>query len=530
MIFLVNNHTFVLIFTQKSDKMYKKLTIIAASLAAAVSATAGGYVHNSNQNIAYLRNPAQNAVIGVQGAYFNPAGIGFLNNGLYLSVDINTAVQQRISTTTYEPLAYGVDNNGKPYKKYVGKSFVPVLPHLDLAYKHNNWFGSFHFGVISGGGKCDYANGLGSLEAPVALVSAVINRLAGTQIITGYDVDTDLVGEQYNFSGQINLGYKISKNWSVSAGVRINVINNSYNANIKNIQFQYGGTMLPAANVLGGVISTLSGGMVSSEQGAAMAGGLVADKELDAKQSDVAFTPIISVHYKTGKFDFAARYEFNTKVRLKNDTKVNTTGIAQYEDGKEVAADIPANLNIGGTFSPRSNVRLSLGFNYYFDKQSKQYNGDTDLNDKQDYLEHNAYEILGGVEWDVNKLLTLSMGVNSNTFGFGDEARYISDMSFSTSSVSGGLGASIHVTPKISIDLAVYKTFYLNFAKDQADYGGYGEKMCSQLAPMLQGLAAANPGLGAALAGFNAESMKIPGRDEFSRKSIVAGIGVSFAL
>ena len=80
MIFLVNNHTFVLIFTQKSDKMYKKLTIIAASLAAAVSAYAGGYVHNSNQNIAYLRNPAQNAVIGVQGAYFNPAGIGFLNN------------------------------------------------------------------------------------------------------------------------------------------------------------------------------------------------------------------------------------------------------------------------------------------------------------------------------------------------------------------------------------------------------------------------------------------------------------------
>ena len=97
--------------------MYKKLTIIAASLAAAVSATAGGYVHNSNQNIAYLRNPAQNAVIGVQGAYFNPAGIGFLNNGLYLSVDINTAVQQRISTTTYEPLSYGVDNNGKQYKK-----------------------------------------------------------------------------------------------------------------------------------------------------------------------------------------------------------------------------------------------------------------------------------------------------------------------------------------------------------------------------------------------------------------------------
>ena len=510
--------------------MHKKLILTAALSAAAVSAFAGGYVHNTNQNIAYLRNPAQNAAIGVHGAYFNPAGIGFMENGFYLSFDINTAIQQRISTTTYEPLAYGVDNGGKPYKKYVGKTFVPVLPHLDLAYKHNNWFGSFHFGVISGGGKCEYENGLGSFEAPVAMIPAVINTLAGANVVTGYDVDTDLVGEQYNFAGQLNLGYKINKNWSVSAGLRLNVLKNNYVGNIQNIQLQYGGAMLPAANVLGGVISLLSGGAVSAEQGAAMAGGLVADKRLDASQKDIAFTPILSVHYKTGKFDFSARYEFNTRVRLVNDTKENTTGVAQFDDEKEIAADLPANLNIGGTFSPRENVRLSLGFNYYFDKQSKQYNGDTDLADKQDYLEHNAYEILGGIEWDVNKILTLSIGVNSSTFGFGDEAKYISDMSFSTSSVSGGLGASIHVTPKIAIDLAVYKTFFLNFSKDSNDYGGYGKKMYEQLAPLLGQMAAVNPGLAEKLAGFTPEALAIPGKEDYSRKSIVAGIGVSFAF
>ena len=61
--------------------MYKKLILTAALTAATVSAFAGGYVTNTNQNVAFLRNPAQNAVIGVQGAYFNPAGAAFMNNG-----------------------------------------------------------------------------------------------------------------------------------------------------------------------------------------------------------------------------------------------------------------------------------------------------------------------------------------------------------------------------------------------------------------------------------------------------------------
>ena len=55
--------------------MYKRLILTAALAAASLSAFAGGYVTNTNQNVAFLRNPAQNAVIGVQGAYFNPAGI-----------------------------------------------------------------------------------------------------------------------------------------------------------------------------------------------------------------------------------------------------------------------------------------------------------------------------------------------------------------------------------------------------------------------------------------------------------------------
>ena len=178
-----------------------------------------------------------------------------------------------------------------------------------LHIPHNNWFGSFHFGVVSGGGKAKYDQGLGSFEAPVAMIPALINNLVGTNMITGYDADINLTGEQYNFAGQLNLGYKISKNWSVSAGVRLNYISNYYVGSLKDIQLRYGGQILPAANVLGAAISQLSGGMISADQATAMAGGLVSDKNLDAHQKDIAYTPIISVDYKTGKFNFSARHE-----------------------------------------------------------------------------------------------------------------------------------------------------------------------------------------------------------------------------
>lgn len=501
------------------------IALAATICAAAFTAKAGGYVTNSNQNVAYLRNPAQNAVIGIQGAYFNPAGIGFMDNGWHLALDVQTALQRRYTTSTYEPLKYGVDNDGRGYKKYTGKSFVPALPHLSLAFKCDNLFASFHFGVISGGGKAKYDQGLGSFEAPVAMIPALINNLAGSQMVTGYDADVSLTGEQYNFAGQLNIGYRIGPHWSVSVGARLNYISNYYVGSLKNIQLQYAGQMLPAANVLGTAVSMISGGLVPVETAVGMVGDLVSDKSLDAHQKDIAWTPVVSVDYRTGKFNFSARYEFNTKVRLNNDTKSNTTGISQFDDGKEVASDIPANLNLGAEYSVKPNFRVSLGFNYYFDKQSKQYNNETGLNDKQNYLKHNSFEILGGLEYDLSKVVTLSIGANSNTFGFGNDAKYISDLSYTTSSISGGLGVRINATKKIAVDLGIYKTFFLHFTKEQADYGGNGSLIASKLAPVLGQLAPSVPGLAEKL---DIKNLQIPGQDDFYRTSIVAGVGVTF--
>lgn len=55
-----------------------KLICAALALSAAATASAGGILTNTNQNIAFLRNPAQDAVIGIAGVYSNPAGVAFM--------------------------------------------------------------------------------------------------------------------------------------------------------------------------------------------------------------------------------------------------------------------------------------------------------------------------------------------------------------------------------------------------------------------------------------------------------------------
>ena len=42
---------------------------------------AGGYLTNTNQSISFLRNPSQDAAIGIGSLYNNPAGTAFLAPG-----------------------------------------------------------------------------------------------------------------------------------------------------------------------------------------------------------------------------------------------------------------------------------------------------------------------------------------------------------------------------------------------------------------------------------------------------------------
>ena len=142
--------------------------------------------------------------------------------------------------------------------------------------------------------------------------------------VSGYTMDSRMQGRQYYFGGQFGVGYKVTPNLNVSVGGRVVYADCNYYGYVRNIGLK--------VNTPQGAIQMPAGQFFESQNMPHFA-GLVADRELNCDQTGWGFTPIIGVDYKLGKWNLAAKYEFKTRMRLKNRTGENTSGLEEYDDG-----------------------------------------------------------------------------------------------------------------------------------------------------------------------------------------------------
>ena len=488
-----------------------RIASIALASLVAGNLMAGGLFTQNNQNPIFFRQPAQHAVIGVQGAYYDPAGLVFMNDGWHFGLGDMMAIQTREVTSDYAPFAMNVNNAGSGTRKFKGHTFAPVIPSLDVVYTHNKWAASMHFGVMTGGGNCTFDDGLGSFEAPIALLPAAVNALA--PVFSGYDADIHFTGKSFGVGGQFNFAYKIFDNGnsklSLAGGIRVNYLRNSYVGGIFDYRLNTAMGMIPAENALKGVIGQFG---LPDAQVNAIANALGADKEVDCVQTGWAFNPIVGVHYSVGAWDFSAKYEFITSMELKSNTDINTTGLSQFNDDAKVQADAPALVTAGFNVSILPQLRAGAGMNLYLDK-SADYG-----NDREDKLGRNTFEFVAGVEYDLNSKWTVSLGTQVTTFDFGDNNDYLTDMSFSLPSWCLGGGFRYHFTDRLALDVAAFNTFYSKANKHYSDYGGAGATYQAALGAI--------PGVPAEVL----SQLSVPGKDKFFRTSLTFGVGIVWDL
>ena len=390
------------------------------------SALAGGLLTNTNQNAAFLRNPAQEGAIGIDALYSNPAGVAFLSEGFHLSINWQMAAQQRIMTTTSAAFAAGIANNGATTKEFKGKAFTPIMPSFHAAYVFNEkWSASAAFTVTGGGGKCEFDNGLPMFEAMVGGPLA----LQGAQ----YSMEQNLTGEQYLFGLQLGGTYKVTDNVSVFGGVRTVFASNAYEGTIKNIMLKSaatGGQLIPGA----------------------MVNPALADYVLDCSQSTIGFTPIVGVDVNLGRLNLAAKYEFRTKLEYENESENSANvdaAFADYKDGAKVRNDVPAILTLGAEYSVLPSLRLAAGYTHYFDNDAK--GSTTNVSD-------NTWEASFGVEYDINDKWLVSAGVRHTNYGFADNE--LSDMNFNMDNYALGIGGAYKVNEKVTVNAGYMHSFY----------------------------------------------------------------------
>jgi long-subunit fatty acid transport protein len=466
----------------------KTKVILAGILLAstATTAMAGGILTNTNQSIDFLRNPARDAAIGIDGVYSNPAGVAFLPEGFHLGFNWQYAHQTRTITSTNPVLALGKKNNGSDTKIFEGVADAAFIPSIQAAWNKNNWSLQFNFSVPGGGGSCEYADGLGSFESTVGAIANQLKPLGAT----GYDMDGYMQGRQYYFGFQLGSAYKVSENLAVYGGLRVLYGTATYKAKISNIMVNTGagyvdfGTFLTgAASTVDAGLSQVASGMAAYEAANATAApeyaALVAKKaqlegtktslnalqkysqgvNLLCNQSSVGIAPVVGVDYKMGKFNFAAKYEFKTEIHMKNESTVNQASeiaaVNKFRDAEEIPEDQPAQLALGAMWSPLDEVRLNAGWHHYFDKSTTWYNN------SQDLLDHDTNEFLLGAEWDVNDRVTISLGGQLTRYGLTDQ--YMNDMSFVVNSYSIGFGTNFKATDNVTLKAGYFQTNYTNY-------------------------------------------------------------------
>ena len=420
-----------------------------------VSALAGGILTNTNQSVDFLRNPARDAAIGLDGVYSNPAGVVFMPEGFHLGINWQYAHQTRTITSTNPVFQLGRKNNeNNPTKIFEGVANAPIIPSIQVAYNMENWSLQANLSVPGGGGSCEFNDGLGSFESVVGNIAASLAPLGAT----GYDMDGYMKGRQYYYGVQIGAACKVTPNLSLYGGLRMLYGDATYKAKISNIQVKTANGYVDFGSYLQAVTEAGYGEVVAPLQKYSEGVNLLCN------QDGVGFAPIVGVDYKIGKFNFAAKYEFRTQIRMKNESTVNEASaieaVNKYRDGENVNEDMPALLAVGVQYSPIDVVRINAGYHHYFDKDASWYNN------SQELLKHNTNEYLLGAEWDTTENLTFSAGGQLTRYGMSDE--YISDMSFVVNSYSIGFGFNYKLSNKVAIKAAYFQTYYGDYDRTDA--------------------------------------------------------------
>lgn len=507
-----------------------KTVCLTAAIASSSATFAGGLLTNTNQHVAFNRMMSREASIGIDGVYYNPAGVVFMGEGSHLAINWQAAWQTRTINNDYKLFTNNVNNPTTP-RDFKGKAVAPVIPSFQYAYNKGRWSLQGNFALTGGGGKCTFDNGLGSFEKIVSetAMGAIglaqsIDYAANKILVPGsinpdgtinsanfkpmftsdkafgskgaYSFNSYMHGRQYYFGLSAGAAYKVTDNFSVYAGLRGIYATCNYYGYVEDIKV--GNT--PLYQVLD----------PSKENSANI--------ELSCDQSGIGFTPMLAVDYKTGRWNFSAKYEFKTRMRLKNKSVNQLPSIGNLDDnlknqmnklftGTFMAAGMPqeqamikAEQASQAVLADKNVVATTAALKQQFDSKidkaigeyadGKKIAGDipslltvgvgyspidelrinvgfhwfddynaTSYNNRNKLLKkRGTLEFNAGVEYDVTKKITVSTGWQNTNYGLTDE--YMDDKSFVVSSNSVGLGGVYHITKKLDFSVAYFHTFY----------------------------------------------------------------------
>lgn len=405
-----------------------KKSLIILSLLASANAFAGSIDYLAQQDAEYFAHPAMIGKVGVSGAYYNPAGTAFLEDGLYIQLNSQTLFKNyEMQTEINKKLSHESDHPS---------AFVPSL---QMVKKEGDRSYFLHAGAAAGGGTVKYKNGISAFEViGQEIENGLIEKgLVGSKVeyLNGSTVN----GTSYYINTTFGVAQKITPKFSIAGGARfiyaMRELDGTAHYNLKTIDIE----------------NPTSGKILSND----------VHVDIDSERTGWGVGGVFGFHYQpTEKLNISFKYETEVELNLNADGDVKVTselskvpsgapnlipsgsqiigGIDSSLRSEPVIAEwleddrrnLPAMMALGISYELTDRITLLTSGNYYFIKDANR-NGCYENYD-------NGYEISVGVDYKLNDKWTLMAGYQYTDTGANE--RTYKDTDFALDADMYGLG------------------------------------------------------------------------------------------
>ncbi|SJZ83897.1 long-chain fatty acid transport protein [Cetobacterium ceti] len=423
----------------------RKQLLLAAILLTSIKGFAGSIDYLSQQDAEYFAHPSMTGKIGVSGAYYNPAGTAFMEDGTYMQVNNQTHFK-----------TYKMKVDGETFKS---DKPSPIIPSIQIVKVDNGRSYFFHGGAIAGGGNVAYEGGLGMFKVMENMLNEGLNKQAieiakktkqnlnlpsnfkPIQFTGGNTVK----GSSYYVTLQGGVAQKINDHWSAAFALRY--------VNAERKLKGVGNYSLTAPNY---------------DKNFNMIGITHANPRFDINSERTAqgVNGIFGLNYNNDKLNVGLRYETETRLNFKTKEKnlksfassfgntnpiiaagiidkiTNNQNVKEWTNGAKGKRNLPAMASIGASYAITEKTTLLTSGNYYFIKEAGDSFGAYD-----GY--HNGYEVAFGIDHKLNEKWTLMGGYQyTNT---GANKHTYKDTDYALDADMFGLGVKYQYSPNLSL-------------------------------------------------------------------------------
>lgn len=439
----------------------------------------------------FIRMPSRGASQELDAVYYNPAGVLSLRDGFHLKVEnLYQNVYQNQNARGYKQLQSQPQN-------YTLNVAQPVFPLFYITYKQNKIAASFFITPALTGGGASAVENLPFGEYPIADLTAIssdlikifVDKKHGTNYSDiNYDYDFDFTGLSYSPTFQLNLAYKINDFISVAGGMRLVYSITTAKGGLSNLEFvneSLGIRNAPSEYIRDMVSEIPVGDPEIGNLLADIVDVLPLEPDIDARQQDVSFAPIVGVNFNWhDRWYIGLKYEHKTPVTLLTTVNDGKNGGGAYIDGKESPADIPGVFGAGVTFKPNKKLTLAIGHRTIFYKR-------TDLGGREEFFVSNYKEFDMAFEYRIMPRFKISAGATYRTIRA--EPEFYNSVDYLVPALTFGTGFRTDISQRIGVEVGFLYSKYLKvkYAQQQEVFGGLagvitGEEIYEQLAPILE--------------------------------------------